>query len=262
VTAGVMSDQYIRRIVAKYTPRAFKKQAVLTTYSLIGRILRKWANRYLFDICPSGSYAKGTSLAVGTDLDIYVCVRDIDLSLGDIFDHLYDYLTDTQIPNVKKQNVSLGFYFNGHKCDVTPARKQKGQTNNASIYLSTANTWTQTNVRRHIAYVRGSNRITEIRTMKIWKYLKDIDVSSFYLELIVIEALKRRYLLPSFAQGYLSRNIVSVLEYIRDELEGANIFDPANSGNIITDDMSAVQKKQLSRMANNALNDTWDSFIY
>ncbi|MFH0925959.1 MAG: hypothetical protein V1872_10090, partial [bacterium] len=189
--ANNLTDSYIRQIVLKYSPNLVRKQAIAKTFSGLNILLRRWATQYLYDICPSGSYAKGTSLIVGTDLDVYVCV-DIDLTLCEIYNNLNNHLIEIGFKGVKKQNVSLGIFYNGYHCDITPARKQKGTTTDASIYLSKQDSWTQTNVRKHIAYVKQANRITETRAFKIWKHLNSIDISSFYLELIIIEALKGR----------------------------------------------------------------------
>ena len=258
--ANNLADSYLRRVIFCYSPNLIKKQAVVKTFGGLNILLRKWAKQYLYHICPSGSYAKGTSLTVGTDLDVYVCLN-IDMDLSDIYSSLYDYLSSIGFKNTRKQNVSLGIFYNGHHCDITPARKQKGVTSDASIYLSKQDSWTQTNVQKHIAYVKQSNRLMEIKAIKIWKYLNNIDISSFYLELIVIEALRGKSSATLLIPGILSRNIIRVLEYMRDDLGEAYLVDPANSGNVITDDITHEQKKQLAQLADTSLKGQWREFI-
>jgi hypothetical protein len=126
---------------------------------------------------------------------------------------------------------------------LVPGKKQPGATNDHSIYKRKMGTWTKTNIYKHISHIKGCGRKNEIRAVKIWRKLHRLEFPSFYLELSVIEALKRRSL------AKLSVNFGRVLEYLSDKFENASIVDPANSNNIISEDLSVAEKRHIAEMA-------------
>jgi hypothetical protein len=110
-------------------------------------------------------------------------------------------------------------------------------------------------VAKHIAYVRGARRINETRIIKLWRNQKGLDFPSFYLELTVIDALRGRHV------GNLSANVVTVLEYLRDRFQYARVVDPANTNNIISDDMTAAEHATISTAATRTLGATWGDLV-
>src|SRR5688572_23746233 len=152
--------------------------------------LRQWASRYLNSIGPSGSFAKGTGVAGTTDLDVFISLRnDVPANLQEIYESLYSWSAKQNwIP--RRQNVSIGISWLGTKVDLVPGKKQANPTTDHSIWRNKQSTWRQTNVETHIARVRGSGRVNEIRALKIWRRSQGLDFPSFYLELTVIDALR------------------------------------------------------------------------
>jgi hypothetical protein len=123
-----------------------------------------------------------------------------------------------------------------------------------SLYRNRAETWTKTNVVKHIQHVRSFNRINETRIIKLWRKQKALEFPSFYLELTVIEALRG-------CQTNLSANVVRVLEYMRDSFVNARVVDPANTNNIISDDLTVAEKNALRLRAESALKGNWDGVV-
>jgi hypothetical protein len=144
-----------------------------------------------------------------------------------------------------EQNVSINVRVNGYDVDLVPAKHQGGNSNDHSLYRRRANTWTQTNVSKHIAVVQQGGRIPESRILKLWRHQKNLDFPSFYLELTTIKAL-------SGARGSLSDNVWKVFEYLRDSFSNALVVDPANTNNIISDDLSAAGKAAIASAARQA----------
>ena len=91
------------------------------------------------------------------------------------------------------------------------------------------------------------NRIDEIIVLKTWRNQKGIEIPSFYLELVAIEACRYR------RSGDLAANVWVTFEYIRDSIETALFIDPANTNNRISDDLTVAQKRALVTAANTAL---------
>jgi hypothetical protein len=102
--------------------------------------------------------------------------------------------------------------------------------------------------------VVGSGRLDEIRVIKLWRNQKKFDFPSFYLEMAVIEALK-------YARGTLSQNVARTLEYLRDDFATARFVDPANSNNVISEDLKADERMTIARWASFALSKTWGDVV-
>ncbi len=114
-----------------------------------------------------------------------------------------------------------------------------------------------TNINTHINHVKGSNRIEEIRLAKIWRQLHSLDFPSFYLEMAVIDSLRYSTV------GNLSNNFLKVLEFFSDNLISTRYVDPANTNNIISDDLNATQKAAISSQARASRNQqAWGGIVW
>jgi hypothetical protein len=146
---------------------------------------------------------------------------------------------------------------NGTRGDLVPGKVQAGYQNYHSLYLRRRDSWTQTNVALHIETVRNSGRQREIRAIKIWRLLRNLDWPSLYLELFTIQALAGR------SQTNLADNVEHALRTIGSLLTSARIEDPANSSNILSDDLTRQEKEQIATLATQAAQETyWKDVIW
>ena len=123
------------------------------------------------------------------------------------------------------------------------------------MYRRRADTWTQTNVTNHIATVRNGGRLLEARILKLWRNKNNLDFPSFYLELATISALRG-------SRGTLSENVWKAFEYFRADFAQARIVDPANTNNVISDDLSATAKAAVARTAARAVQASdWNQIV-
>jgi hypothetical protein len=91
--------------------------------------------------------------------------------------------------------------------------------------------------------------------MKLWRDQHQLeDLSSFYLELTTIAALKG-------AGGGLPRNIITVLTYLRDRFPDARVMDPANTNNVISDELTYLEKAAIAAEAARTLEKSWREFV-
>ncbi|WP_222008559.1 nucleotidyltransferase family protein [Rhizobium laguerreae] len=195
---------------------------------------------------PSGSFAKGTAIHGGTDIDIFASLSsDVTQSLAHVYNTLFNRLRDEGF-NPRQQNVSIGIKVGAYSVDVVPARRHGPTGQYHSLYRRKADTWTQTNVVTHINAVRSSGRAEEIMILKAWRGQKGLTFPSFYLELVTIEACRGRRV------GDLAENVWVTLAYIRDNITRAVFIDPANTNNRISDDLTAVEKQALANAASTA----------
>jgi len=216
----------------------------MTALAQVVPSLRTWANKYLSTIGPSGSFAKGTGVLGTTDLDVFVGItNDAPENLKEIYESLYAW-AQKSLWFPQRQNVSIGITWLGAKVDLVPGKRQANQSTDYSIWKNKQQTWRQTNVATHISTVVNSGRVNEIRALKIWRKCHNLDFPSFYLELTVIDALWGK------TKGVnLATNVSLCLEYIRDHLETACVIDPANTANIISDDLTTAEKKKIAQAA-------------
>ena len=247
-------NEYLTGILQKYAVNVVGAEAAGQT---IYPVIEKWGNSYLNRAEFSGSLAKGTGISIGTDADIFLSVSSTTPgTLADMYLTLYNAVT-TAGYTARKQNVSIGVKVNGYSIDLVPGRRQSQHSDDHSLYLSKANTWTQTNIAKHIAYVQGSNRIDEIRILKVWRQLHGLEFPSFFLEMAVIDAL-------AYARiGNLAANILTVLDHIRDNIGTVRYVDPANTNNVVSDDCTAAEKIAIAtQAANSRAQQTWGRIVW
>ena len=156
----------------------------------------------------------------------------------------------------RQQNVSIGIKYDGIKLDIVPSKIQQGYRNYHSIYKRKQNSWTQTNVSMHVDTVINSGRTKEIKAIKIWRILHRLDFPSFYLELFVLDALRYRSL------NQVASNVMNVLNTIADSLSTTRLVDPANSNNVISDDLTYNEKQKIAKQAReSACMPNWGQII-
>jgi hypothetical protein len=241
-----VSNAYLRQILARVRVDTGPNSPARGVQVTLRPLLLRWAGRYLVSMEPSGSFAKGTAIHGGTDIDIFASLSsDVTDSLAVIYNTLFNRLKDEGF-DPRPQNVSIGFKIGTYSVDVVPARRQGPTGQFHSLYRRKTQSWTQTNVISHINAVRNSGRTEEIMIVKAWREQKRLTFPSFYLELVTIEACRGRKV------GDLSENVWATLAYIRDNIKTVVFIDPANTNNRISDDLTAGEKQDLANAASSA----------
>jgi len=257
VSLNMTAELYIRLVIKNHTVPVRSALMAFLAAKQLYPLIQEWARPYSPLIIRSGSFAKGTAVIGGTDVDLFISLPStIPYTLEDIYRSLADYLRAYGYA-VREQNVSIGITYKGLSIDLIPAKRQPGSIYDHSVYRRKANTWTKTNVHKHVLLVKESGRLNEIRAVKIWRNLHSLEFPSFYLELSVINALRNRRVLT------LSSNLWTVFQYLADEFKDREIVDPANSNNIISDDLTNVEKQAIARTAyNTLLQSSWNKIIW
>lgn len=90
---------------------------------------------------------------------------------------------------------------------------------------------------------------------KLWRNQKGLDFPSFYLELTVINALAGSY-------GTLSQRVLTAFQYLRDWFPAARVMDPANTNNVISDDLNDAERARIKAAAVTALGASdWNQIV-
>ncbi len=250
------ADAYLQNILNREAVNTGILSPVRGVQATIQPVIAAWAGDKLVSVSPSGSFAKGTANVTGTDIDLFISLSDqTGETLREVYNKLFNTMSERGY-NPKRQNVSVGIRVNGYRVDLVPAKLQDLFATDHSLYRRKADTWTKTNVATHIAHVSGSGRTNEIRIIKLWRDQKGLEFPSFYLELTVINALAGQYF------GTLSGNVWKVFEYLRDTFPNARVVDPANTNNIISDDLTAAERAKIKAAAEQALRATnWSQIV-
>jgi len=253
-----MSDEYVLSIINKY--RIISEIDATTQIHVIAplvKIITQWAGECLNDIYLSGSRAKGTAINLSSDLDLFISLKSTTSnSLGELYESLYNFINLNGY-KPRKQNVSIGLNISGKQVDLVPGKKRTGNTNYHSLYISKRDTWTQTNIVEHINKVKNSDRILEIVLLKIWCKLHKVEFPSIYLELIVIEELKGKN------KSTTAHNFIKLLEYLQKEFVNKKVLDPANTNNVISEDLFKYEKEIIQKKATESRSQKyWKDIIW
>lgn len=206
----------------------------------------------------AGSYAKRTIIRQRYDLDIVVywpygtqwTLQQIYERVGQTLKRHWDYVTP--------KTVSWELPFNGgFHIDVVPGRALDNQYKEANLYRTDKGTSLKTSLKTHIDTVRYSGRNDAIRLMKLWRERKKVPFKkSFLLEMMTINGCK------GVSTTSLSDQVMAAMKYIRDNIVGYSILDPANSNNSLSDDLSTATRQQIKEAAAAAVNAQYWSNIF
>jgi hypothetical protein len=245
--------EYVNSVLKRYEvdPKiAIQYRSILLPH------ITEWANGYLVDVKVSGSSAKGTAVSSGTDVDLFISLTSTDNdNLKEIYESLFFYMSEKGF-TARRQNVSIGIDYNSNQIDLVPGRRQSQYGNDHSLYVSKKNSWTKTNIDTHISKVSNSNRLKEIRLAKIWRNANNLDFPSFYLELVIMDALYNKTV------GATDTNFLTALNFIASNIESNCYLDPSNTNNCISDQISAADKKRIATTAkNSASQKMWQDVV-
>jgi len=251
------ADEYLQSVLSKYYVNTSSSSTACQVAQKIPTLIKEWHKGYLNEIKFSGSYAKGTAIKGNTDVDLFISLKSsTPAPLKEIYDTLFNFLY-RKLLNPQKRNASINLVLDSTSIDLIPAKQQEGYQNYHSIWLNRQNTWNQTNVDMHINQVVQSGRLDEIKLTKIWRKIHGLEFPSFYLELVVIDALKGKL------KNQLADNFWSVLVYLRDNFKNVKFEDPSNTNNIISEDLKDYEKQLIANEASNSrLQKRWESIIW
>jgi hypothetical protein len=258
------ADTYLYQVLNKYAARDLSNYS--GWISNLKGLLVSWASGCYVKILDSGSHAKGTAISLASDVDFLVSLtsgcNQNNGGLKGIYNSLHQKLSNTY-SDVRKQNVSVRVSLGGLQVDVTPARMQDTYGHFHSIYLSKLDTWKQTNIQKHISDISTSGRTNEIKILKIWRQLYNLDFPSIYLEyLIVSNILWGR----NKGVGYLASNVLHIFSELASDNSNplfSRVSDPANTNNILSDLLSPVEKSLIIKAAKVTIGQSnWNRIVW
>jgi hypothetical protein len=157
--------------------------------------------------------------------------------------------------SVIRHNVALRLqYTPGWHVDVVPGLAQDASFEYADLWASDRASTRQTSLKRHIELARSCDREV-VRLLKLWRARHVVPVGSFVLELAAARALR------GVAGLTLEARLRRVLELLA-RLEDLRLVDPANTANVVTEDLEWGRKKVVAEMAVRALEAPWERVVW
>ena len=240
------SNRYVDEISRRYDVARGQGTPVYEVGQRLRGLIQSWYSERLVSVYNSGSFAKGTSIRGGADLDLFISLRPgTGKSLRRIYNYLHERVSAEGM-SPRRQNVSIGVEVDNVKVDLVPARKHAGSDDH-SLYLRRDDGWVKTNVDRHISMVRNAGKSPTIRATKVWRSNRGLGFPSFYLELAVLRALTHH---P--ARG-TADELQQVLEFLSTDFVDEEFADPSNEMNMISDDLTLGQRQAIASQANASL---------
>jgi len=253
---AMTGDEYLRSILSRLRVDPAASWLVDKVKNELGPHLEAWGGEQLLSVEPSGSFAKGTAVHAGTDIDFFLSMSSTtDETLENIHGTLMKKLSGVGY-NPRGQNVSIGIKVDVWDVDLVPGRRVDQFSDDHNLYRRKTGTWTKTNVKKHISNVKSSGRTAEICLLKIWRRQQGLEFPSFYLEMAAIEALKYKSL------DALADNTMAALTYLSKDFLRARFVDPANTNNVISDELSGAGRAAIATAASRAtMARTWGEII-
>ena len=125
------------------------------------------------------------------------------------------------------------------------------------LWLNRLGRMVKTNLTQHVLDTVAGGRREEIRIVKIWRDQQGLDFPSFYLELSVLAALKRR---PA---GTLAENVWAVFGYLESLFPARSVLDPVNAINIVSDLLGPPEKEAIRKAAQYArAGRAWSEIVW
>lgn len=206
----------------------------------------------------AGSFGKKTMIRETYDLDIVIYwANDCGFTLQAIYDGVGQVL-QKHWKCVNKKTVAWEVPFQGgFHIDVVPGRAIDASFNYANLYRTDTGQSFQTSIKTHINTIRNSGRRDAIRLMKLWRKRQNVPLKkTLALELITIDGCS------GTPTADLEKQLLATFRYVRDNILTARLVDPANTNNVLSDEISYSDKLLIQAAAKAAVDAQYWSNVF
>jgi len=261
------ADDYLHKVLMHYNVKGNKhiyNDAISKRESIKDFLKETFKGKLAGSPVNWGSTARGTAIGDNYDFDIIIPFkRNSYNSLEEMYTSVYNILYKQYAGynvEVRKQKRSLGitFFLNETELhfDIVPGREVNDYKldKNLNLFVRPDNFWSnpsriKTNLDAHRNLTK--NRPEERKVVKLVKLYRDLchsNIHSTLLQNITVKAFENQE-----ASSSLSNNFIHTLEYIAEKLPILKVVDPANTNNILTENVSSNEINNLVRRINNDL---------
>jgi hypothetical protein len=243
------NDTYLRGLLDQQDLTMDEEAALRGLRDTIEGQLRSGLNK-IERVYYAGSFGKNTMIRELYDLDLVVYwANDCGFTLQDIYNAVGNELKKNWNV-VRSKTVAWELPFDGgFHIDVVPGRALNATFKYANLYRTDTTTSLQTSIKVHIDTIRNSGRRDAIRLMKLWRQRKGIPFKkSLALELITIDGCS------GVATDNLEKQLLTAFCYISEHILTSRSVDPANTNNVISDEISYSDKLAIQAAAKAAID--------
>lgn len=241
--SSVSASQYLGDILAR---EAVGRTATVTlnrSGQKIVALCRAWGGSDILEVTAGGGYEKGLAnrSGISTDFVVWFHTRS-GRRIAEIYESMYDSFERLGLAPIRR-HVTIALDLGDELVDILPVRRLSMLSDIHEIYSVRRGLPLTTNLTQHVLDSHAAGWQDEIRILKLWRDLNELDFPSFYLELATVAALRRR---PA---GALADNVWAVLGFLERLLVPRAMLDPANAANIVSDELTSPQKRSISLAA-------------
>jgi hypothetical protein len=247
-------DQYVASAVEKYRVALEEGSPSHRVADEIVPLVKEWGQEYVQGITISGAYAQNTAITLCSHVDVLVLLKPIaGAQIKTVFWKLFEFLTEKNLPATTRE-VSVRVPCKKLQVDLIPSCRERKSGN--ILFNKRSGEAVHTDVGQHVHLVGNSGRQQEICAVKIWRERNGLEFPSFLVELATLRALEGERF------GQLAENVHCVLRYLGSKFESAVIRDPANSENVVSNDLSEKAKKSIAKAARDAIyQENWEKIL-
>ena len=237
------ADEYLRDLLSREAVDSGPKSPLRALARDVHDICRDIVGGDLLAVYPAGGFEKGTTNVSGLSVDLLVSLAPkLNVPIGEVYEALYAAL-DSRGLELIRRDISVAVLMNDVGVDIIPGRREALTTDVHEFWLSRAERAVKTNLTQHVLDAAAAGRSEEIRVLKLWREQHELDFPSFYLELTVRAALRKK------PKGDLAANVWTVLGYLEGLFPARSVLDPANANNIVSDLLGPKERDVIRKAA-------------
>jgi len=246
--SGILAREAIDRATSSRLVRVGEKIATLCD---------RLSHDDIIEVTLGGGYEKGLANRSGSRADYLVWFNTRSgRRIGDIYESMVEGIERVGLMPYRR-DVGIAVDAGDMMVDIVPVKRLSMISDIHELHSVRRGRPITTNLHQHVLDAHGSGWQAEIRLVKLWRDQNRLDFPSFYLELATIAALRRR---PA---GALADNVWAVLGFLERLLVPRAMLDPANAANIVSDELTAAQKRAIATAAAQARSGKpWSQIVW
>lgn len=242
-------EQYLEDLVKKYVKS--NRNLNETIIKELKKTILSFENKKIHQIVTFGSSIKGTNIRENPKVKLLISMKEKDKrSTEEITTWFYNDLKTPNNEIVRKGN-QLNFNYKGIDFNIFIAKKKDKTYNYHVMQNLNLSKEIVSNFNIHTLNVVESNFQKEIILMKLWREKHNLNFPTMYLELVVIDVLRK------CKKTNLFSRIIRILDFLRKDFIQEKFYDPSNTNNVISDYISLEEKMKIQTMAKLSLTEEY-----
>ena len=240
---SVSASEYLRDILAREAVDRGPGSALAGIDGKIATLCSAWGSRHIIEVTAGGGFAKSMANRSGISVDYVVWIHaQSEHRIIQVYESMFAAFGRLGLAPVRR-DVTMALRVGDFTVDLLPVKRLSMISDIHEIYSARRSAAITTNLYQHELDSHDAGWQDEVRILKLWRDQNGLDFPSYYLELAAQAALRRR---PA---GALVENVWHVLGFLERLLVPRAMLDPANAANIVSDELTAPQKRSIALAA-------------